>query len=261
MVAGVVAAHVMLHAVAVQPVLQGGCGSQMLWWYDTTLFTLFLLGPSQGALLAVWFVFGGGRFLWRALILVVGTSLYVWCLLGADKEWLILSVGEMCVCGIMLLIARLAGLRLLRYLQPSLASGAFQFYIRDILMWTTVVAIALSAWKSFQAGAFSFLHDAIANIVPVFASITLVNGASVFSTLGRRWIAARILLLPAAVVAAAIWLSKTIPDPYRLNMSYYLPLLGIVAAWTAGSLLLLRSAGYRLAWRPPFADPPQEIAA
>jgi len=247
LVAALVVTHVALHAVALSMLLDWMPAHLTLWPPD-----FLMLGPSQGTLVAFWAVLGGGKVVWRVLAVILGSLLYLACLSKADKEWLTITFVQMSVCAVLLLLFRWAGLRLLRYSDPKMASGPFQFYIRDLFAWTTALAVVLSAWRCLPAGAFAFLNRSIPAAVVV--SLTLVSGISIFSALGRHWVVARTLLLPIVVIPAAMLSNATIND--TLPWWHFPSLLGIMAAWITGSLLVLRFAGYRLAWRPR-PEPPQ----
>jgi hypothetical protein len=143
--AGLVVEHVVLNAIAVAvmmpPVHPGNTLS------DVFPYALFMLGPSQATLLAFWVMLGGGRFLWRVLPTVLGVVLYLWWFQRADSEWRMTIIGQVCIWGVLLLIARLAGLELVRSSTLPSASQPFQFSIWDMLMWTTALAIVLSVLR------------------------------------------------------------------------------------------------------------------
>ena len=260
-VAGFVGAHVVLHGMAVWAISSGLHPDRTCSPSDIALYSLFMLGPSQGTLLAIWVVLGGGKFLWRALSTALGTILYVWCFSFAhdhsSREWLITTLATMGVSAAFLLPGRWTGLRLARSCDSRPASGPFQFYIRDILLWTTATAVVLSGWRCLPRHALDFLHDAVP--VVAFAGFILIGAVSMFFALGRGWIVARILLLPIAVVLTAKFLNASIPG--AAPTWYFALLVSLMIFWLAGSLLVLRFAGYRLAWRRRFADPQAEIAA
>ncbi len=260
-VAGLVAAHVVLHGVALLAIVGG------LWPNYTyspryiALYSLFTLGPSQGTLLAIWVVLGGGKFLWRALSTALGTILYVWWFSFAhdhsSREWLVTTLATMCVSAASLLLARWTGLRLERSCDSRPASGPFQFYIRDMLLWTTATAIVLSGWRCLPKSALDFLQNAVP--VVAFVGLGLIGAVSMFFALGRRWIVARILLLPIAVVLTAKFLNASIPG--AAPSWYFALLFSLMVFWIVGSLLVLRFVGYRLAWRRRLEQSQENIAA
>ena len=142
---GLVAVHVVLHGVALPmvmtPIRRGGNLS------DVLLYALFMLGPSQATLLALWAMLGGGRFLWRVLPTTLGMILYMGCFQRTDSEWRIMIFGQMCVWGAIFFAARVAGLRLMQASALPSNPKPFQFSIRDMLMWTTALAVVLSALR------------------------------------------------------------------------------------------------------------------
>ncbi len=142
-----VVAHVVLNGAAIAlmttiaPFHPGGELSDVFSW------SLFLLAPSQATLLALWVMLGGGRFLWRLLPTVLGVILYLWWFRKADSEWRMIIFGQFCVWGVFLLVARLTGLELVLSAAPRTASRPFQFSIRDLLMWTTALAVVISTLR------------------------------------------------------------------------------------------------------------------
>jgi hypothetical protein len=251
-VVALVVVHIVLHAIAVSVMLRDWSpGGGLLSLSDMTLYALFMLGPSQGTIVAVWVILGGGKFLWRLLAPALGAIIYVGCFSSSSinmRQWLITTIGVMAIWAAILLAARWMGLRLLRFSDSKVPSGPFQFYIRDMLAWTTGVAVVLSAWRCLPEDAFGFLHQEMPGVV--FISLTLVAAISTFSALARRWLVARIVLLPVIVGVAAHLLTDKISGGFPW---WYFPLLlGLMAFWVVGSFLVLRMAGYRLTWRRPF---------
>jgi hypothetical protein len=258
-VAGLVVAHVLLHAAALSVILEG-MRTTLTWSPSAvTMYALFWLGPSQGILLGVWVALGGGRLLWRAILTTLAAILYAWCFSSVQgiwqQEWLIHFLAAVGLSGAVLLLARWAGLQLLRCSHTRAASGPFQYSIRDMLAWTTAVAVVLGAWRCLPAAAFDFLRQSIPAVA--FISCPLVAVASMFFALGERWVAIRLVLLPATVILGAKLMCEVIPGP---SWSYFAFLLGSVAFWLVGSLLVLRLAGYRLRWRAWRAEPQAENA-
>jgi hypothetical protein len=224
------------------------------------LCALFMLSASQGALLALWLVLGGGKLRWRLAVLVLGALVY-WCCFpypypyAPMVDWLCIACGELGVCTAMLLVARWTGLRLVRLTNTRMRPGPFQFYIRDILVWTTACAVFLSVWYSVPADDFSPQALGVQ-----FVCFTLVAGVSTFSTLGQGWIVARIVRLPLVVGFAAVLLTKALGGGFPWPWWYFAMPLTLMALWLVASFLVLRVAGYRLAWRPGFEQPPEQPA-
>jgi hypothetical protein len=258
MVTGLVVAHVMLHGIAVSAVLCGLYPDGTFSPLHFTIQALLMLGPAQATLLAVWVALGGGKFVWRALPTALGTILYVGGFSYArnpwSEDWLFTAVATMGVSLAMLLLARWLGLRLARSCDSKPASGPFQFYIRDILLWTTAVAIVLSGWRCLPKDAFAFLQGAVPLLA--FAGLILIVAAAMFAALGRGWIVARVLSPPTAVVLTAKFLNATLPSPQPTW--YFAIMISLMLFWLLGSLLVLRLAGYRLGWRAWRAKPQAE---
>ena len=212
---------------------------------------LFLLGPTQGALLAIWTALGRAKLIWRVLPMALGVILYVRFIGDVDGEFVLCTIGELVVCTAVLFVARLTGLEMVKASDLAESSHPFQFYIRDILIWTTALAVFLSAWQclsSLNTG-FQGLSAGYMAVVPV--DLTIVAVASMFLALGRGWIAARTLSLPLAIGAGAALIAWTISEPD--SVWFIAMALGFMAFWLVASLLVLRFAGYRLAWRPELA--------
>ena len=210
---------------------------------------LFLLGPTQGALLAIWTALGRAKLIWRVLPMALGVILYVRFIGNVDGEFVICTIGELVVCTAVLFVARLTGLQMVKSSDLAVASHPFQFYIRDILVWTTALAVFLSVWKCLPPDAIEFRHRSIPGAV--LTSLTLVAGVSIFSSLGRGWIVARIFSLPLGIGVTAALIAWTIPG--ASSTWYIAMMLGVMALWLVASLLVVRFAGYRLAWRPELA--------
>jgi hypothetical protein len=246
-----VVAHVALHALALL-VCKGppAAGSDLL--RVMAVFALFTAGPGQGALLAIWTVFGNGRFLWRTLSVAVGALLYVWLvgLAERDEEFVLCTIGELGFFTVLLCVARLTGLKLLRFSDVVRALGPSQFYIRDMLVWMTALAMLMSAWRCLPSDAIQFHESTMPAGVPV--GLAIVAGATMFSMLGRGWVVVRIVSLPLAIGIAAVWLAWSVGELNRIGSNVIL--LGVMALWLLASLLVLRLAGYRLAWRPELAQ-------
>jgi hypothetical protein len=258
-----VVTHIVLNALAFSAMSAGASPNRTFSPCDIALYALFMLGPSQGALLAIWVALGGGRLAWRWLVIVPGAIIYVLCCFLAHgssrsgEEWLIISLVTMGVAIVALLLARFAGLRLAWISEAGTPSGPFQFYIRDMLLLTTAVAVVLSIWRCVPKAAFAFLTRAIPAVT--LAGFLVVVGASMFSALGRGWIVARVLLLPIAVVSTAVLLNKTIPA--AAPVEDFVVLISLMMFWLVASLLVLRFAGYRLTWRSWRARPLEQSPA
>ncbi len=247
-----IVAHVVLHAIAigVMFVVRHPSGKPI----DVFLFALFMLGPSQGALLAIWIALGRTKFLWRVLPAALGAIVYS-SFIGTHLESGFFIMGELVVCTVILLVARLTGLRLTIPSDSIKVSRPSQFYIRDMLVWMTALAVFLSLWQCLQPDSREFQHWSISGVALV--SLTIIASVSIFSTLGRGWIIVRIASLPLAMGVAVQYLVWTHASPPK--SWFFAMLLGFMALWIVGSLLVVRFVGYRLVWHPELCLHPPTI--
>jgi hypothetical protein len=245
-VVGLVMAHAVLHLAALRVVVGG-----LLSPSGMVVSAAYMLAPSQGALLAVWAVFSRDKLAWRVLSLTLVGVAYLPLFLSITskygREWVWLMIEEALTFGAVLLMARLTGLQLARVGDSRRFMDRFQFYIRDMLIWTTALAVFLSAWRCTSK-----------NILIDLISLTLVAGVSTFSTLGRGWIVARIVRVPAIIGLATVLAMTVASEASWWDIT--LP-LSLMALWIVASLLVLRSAGYRLVWRPRIEEPLENAAS
>jgi hypothetical protein len=254
---GLVAVHVALHVVALSLILMHVQPSDSMTPFAVFLEAIFLLGPSQGVLVAMWVILGGGKFLWRALAATLGAAAYLWCFSNADEEWLTYLFGEVMVWCVLLLAARCTGLELSRATDVKPASRRFQFSIRDMFVWTTTVAVFLSAWYSARENGFVVKDHP--DVGPILSIFTAIAGVCMFSALTRGWIVVRVVLLPIVVALAAESLVLCIG--FREPFWYLFIDLSLMSFWLVASFLVLRFAGYRLAWRSRPEQPQADVPA
>ena len=118
------------------------------WPYEVLVDALFMIGPSQGTLLALWLALGGGKLLWRVVPTALGVVVYYWSWPQNVLDiWLVVVFGLFCFWGVVLLIARVTGLELERNNAFRSDSRRSQFYIRDMLAWMTALAVVLSTMR------------------------------------------------------------------------------------------------------------------
>ena len=249
LIPSLVIVHLLLHALAVWPVMQdrlfvGG-------WTDYFLYPLFMLGPSQGALLAVWIALGRRGTPWRVALAAIGTVAYLVCFHHADDEWLAMMIGEMAFMVALLLCARLTGLELTRSEQQPSVRPRFQFFIRDMLAWTTALAVVLSAGQVVVLYEWypAYFHYAVGESLVVVGILSFVALVSLWAALGQRWFVVRVILPPAAVGAGAAIPASLFPH----SIWFSAMMLGLMAVWITGSLLVVRWAGYGLSWQWRFS--------
>ena len=218
--------------------------------------SLFMLLPSQGNLLGFWTALGGKRTPWRVVSTVIGM---VVCLVVWDRFAYRHFVGEAVLpfvwqtvnVSVLLLLARMAGLKLIHAGSEPVERelGRFQFSLWQLLTWTTVFGVILSAIHYLPDGLqlnFQF-NPIVAKLAVSLGSVAL---ASVWLAFGRKWLTVRIILLVVMAIglgtAMPLWHST--PGPL-VSWAYSCFLLFAEAAWTTASLLVVRLAGYQLTWR------------
>jgi hypothetical protein len=223
-------------------------------WFPIELMVM-TLAISQGSLLGIWAALGGPPAPWRLLATAAALVACMWLLPGlfvdADVEvWTYVVFTQMVGTSLPLLALRLRGLGIVRPTpsDPEPELQKLQFTLRSLLEWTTALAVLLGmvqmtpedfreAFTSWQGGL---------EIVAIFGGDALLALAALWTALGARWTAARLLLLGLAGGVAATGIA-VVDAPYRLITALAFLLLSV--AWLVGSLWVFRVAGYRLAWR------------
>ena len=209
-------------------------------------FPLLALAPSQASLLGFWAAFAGRGNAWRFVMvvtLVVGHYVLNDRVFdsGEMQFWLAVQVIQALPWLIAVLVARSLGLRLIHEIDRD--GDLFQFSLRQALGWMAAVGVLLTAvrWmpEDFPT---SFLRPS-GWAIP--GGCSLIAAASMWLTLGRRWLPIRLLLLPISVAAATTILKLGIGF---LDVWVYATLMACEAAWLIVSLLVVRTAGYRLVW-------------
>jgi len=211
----------------------------------------FLLGGSQATLVAVWVAFGGGRLPGRVLATVVGLAVYVhffyFHVVGNDR--LIFAVGHLALMSACLLIARAEGVELRRCDDASIASRPPRFTIRDMLLWMTSLAVGFGSLRHSLGWAFP---DLSRQTITGYGSLLLVAGVSIASVLSNGRLLVRLLPVPPIIGLAAavlLWNQQSNSSYYRISFCSIGLAVTVMCAWIAGSLLVVRFAGYRLMWR------------
>jgi hypothetical protein len=254
-IGGLAAVHVVLHFVVL-----GVLGGYLDRWSSERpglcgllLTHLLLLGQSQAVIVAVWVAWGSGKLLWRLVPTILGALVYLSCYPRSDSQMLMcFTFGEMSFCLPLLLVARMAGLRLEIASCPSTAPRHYQFSIRDLLLWTAALAVVLSAIRCLPLPRLGqvFFDSQVIIAVVVF---TCFAGVMMYSSLGSGSFAARrqAVLLAFVFLLCMASLTGMPKDAWEL---LHIPLdFGSIVAWLIGSFLVVRWAGYRFAWRRPFS--------
>ena len=198
---GLVVVHLLLHALALLTLIGPWFHSA---WSDALDLPILMLGPSQGALLAVWIALGGRGTWLRVILAAAGIVAYMACFKPNDPGFAYLGAGEfmgttictMVFLGTSLLLARLSGLELTRPARAVPGRPRSQFFIRDILLWTTVLAVVLSAARFLGSKEWHVIDFTDVGLVAALASLPLVAAACLWAALGRERLMAP---CPAAV--------------------------------------------------------------
>jgi hypothetical protein len=236
---------------------------------ESVRYLVLGLTLSQPSLLAIWVAMGRKGSLWRysaLLAVIVG-----WSVAWEAKVGPHLSVKGIFLVqiGILLLseavftfgavsLARLAGACVSATNSPAAVDPAgFQFTLRQLLVLTTVLAIAMGLIRwlvpvEALRGALRYLH-LLVGISGAAAAIAL---AALWAALGIGWPALRLLTLLLMVVGATTGFACL---NSQIEIDESLPWFGPQALLVYASLLVVRAAGYRLTWqrrRRAVAGPP-----
>jgi hypothetical protein len=219
---------------------------------------MYWVGPSQGTLFALWVALGSKRTVARVLVAVAGIVVYLSCFHDLAQDWLLDTIGQAAVLTSILLLARLTGLGLDHTSNSPVAPRPLQVSTWDVLVWTTVFAVVLIAIRFLSPASPPPSEDIApdsAMAVPITApplypaalAITLVTIPSIWLGLGKKWLAARVLLLPMMICLSAAVLSVAF-GYWKFYLSRTIALTGI-SVWLLASLSVVRLAGYSLTWQ------------
>ncbi len=245
LIPGLAIVHLWLHANVLwdsEHLAEGG---------DMTLWT-WLLGPCQGALLALWIALGGRRSYLRVILAAAAVGVYLGSLSPIGQHswatgWLALTTGEMALLTAILLVAHWTGLELTSTAPSPSVGPRFQFYLRDIFAWTTALAAVLGAARFLHLRGWSptFMR---ANYLAACVMLSAVALAFFWAVLGQRRIIARILVVPAVVVAELACL-VTLPARHRASLLAEFGAYAVLGVLLVASLSVVRWAGCRLSWQ------------
>ncbi|HUT94713.1 MAG TPA: hypothetical protein VMY37_34975 [Thermoguttaceae bacterium] len=253
-----VAATVLVDVVALSVAASADRGSPPLWPHPAVL-VLFALSMSQVSLAAIWTGFAGrwfqGRMMGLMLIAVMWSRYVAWIVAPSQIDDYACLYGSLLLAQtiailVSLTVARLSGARLVRADRVDVAGDGssgpsrFQFSLREMFSWTTVLAVVLGALRySVDHHLFpAYLGDwrqwavlSLANAVPALLAVWATLGT------GRPGLRAMALAL---ATAAAIGAGGTLAEVVSLRAYAVLCILQVV--WVLGSLCVFRAAGYRV---------------
>ncbi len=253
-----VAATVLVDVVAVSVAASADRGSPPAWPHPTVL-VLFALSMSQVSLAAIWAGFVGRSFYGRVTGLMLITAMWAryvaWIVAPSQIDDYACLYGSLLLAQtiailVSLTVARLSGARLVRADRVDVADGGasgpsrFQFSLREMLSWTTVLAVVLGALRySVDHHLFpAYLGDwrqlavlSLANAVPALLALWAALGT------GRTTTRAMTLAL---ATTAAIGAGSMLAEVVSLRAYAALCILQVV--FGLGSLCVFRMAGYRV---------------
>ena len=238
------------------------------------VFTWLGTVGAQGGLHAVWCVLAPVGFIKRLAVGVgTGLILFVSFVLGfvvSERAHLPADYWETVVTGLLCLplmavaiqsplwLARVCGgWRILHRADLSRQSGARTFGIRDILVATAVVALALSAARLAVPDSVSSDDEFL---LPLAIAVLAAAGISMLTTLPvvvatlrtrRMWLVLPAALLLDVVIAIGFGVIMSAiegyPTPWEVSVGLVF-LAGSLFACLAGVLLVVRGFGFRLSW-------------
>jgi hypothetical protein len=214
---------------------------------DSPVVTLLAITLSQAYLLGLWTAFSDAALWSRLLVLGIGT-VYLGGLIDLVSfhevlQWAAVTVW-LVTAGI-LFTARRWGWELRRITEPSsrAASEPWQIKIRGLMILTLVLAMLFAGASSLRE---TNPRDLILTVV--FGLCNVVLGlAAAWAALGLAQPLKRlpVVFLLSPTMGTLFWYGVNSPSPYaylRINLC-----LLMQAVVTFGSLLIVRSCGFRLA--------------
>jgi hypothetical protein len=213
----------------------------------------------QALLLALWATTSGASPWWRLAGLVVG-AVYLEALFPSDfrREFLGMSTIAVAVTTVALLVVRALGLRLTRPADPAQPARpeleGFQFSIRGLMLFTAAVAVLSAAARALQDSPRGFML-----LVVVWAMCFVAVGVvALWAALGvSRPLRRGPIVFALSPVLGAFF--ATAAHAHRAGCVYILLIMLLYPTLSIGSLLVVRSCGYRFVRREVSSpEPPDE---
>jgi len=254
---------------------------------------------GQLGAIVVWGILGSGSIVWRIpslfILLMVGWNCYELLAHIADQDvtWLQLNWNDLVIVqGVILMV--LCGILRLRGYSLQVTDGKdggeshknrgsqpIQFGIRDVLIWTTSLAVLLGIAKAGDLLTVRFIQRSYAAGFLLLAMVALSTVAvllvAIWASLGRGWTPLRLLVLVLASLSTGVPLalySVHVGQPmmarnpdYRFFHWYatgywWIGWMFLTATLLAASLTIFRTLGYRLVRIPrQRAVPPRTQSA
>jgi hypothetical protein len=127
----------------------------------------------------------------------------------------------------------------------------FYFHVvgNDRLLWMAALAVGFGSLRHRLEWVLPALSR---QTIIAYGSLLLVAGVSIASVLSNGRLLVRLLPVPPIIGLAAavlLWNQQSNSSYYRISFCSIGLAVTVMCAWIAGSLLVVRFAGYRLMWR------------
>jgi hypothetical protein len=252
---GLVVAHVLLHFVALQSFTTPARMTDPRAVF--VRYVIFALGASQATLVLAWAALGSGNFAWRVYPAFLGTVVYLCWLPVKDADWLLTTCGPIFAWGPIFLLARILGFKVAEAFDDGEAPARLQFTIRDILAWTTGLAVTLSVLH-YLPTTWIPRRPPPRELIFMFGGLLPNAIAALYCALGDRRLFVR---LATMVLAPVVGVCVPVALDHDFNIGGLVLFYEAMAFWLIASLLLVRWAGYRLVWQWPYGRKRQEEVA
>jgi hypothetical protein len=218
---------------------------------------LFALAMGQAVLIALWGVASTSS-PWRRLVGLVAVAAYLEALLalGLDGEFLGTATVTIAVTTASLIVVRALGVRLARESEEGRTGrgepDGLRFSIRGLMTFTAAVALLSAGARTLQASRGGFILLAAVWAL-CFVAVGLV---ALWAALGEARPRRRVLVVFALSPVLGGFFAHA-SEAHQAGQFYILTTMLLYPAVLLGSLLVVRSCGYRLVGRAmPFPEMP-----
>ena len=208
---------------------------------------------ADAGLVGVWGGLSSTRLTWRFLG-VIAAILYLWAVLSFETFNLDIVEYLMIAFSTVALVMVLIGLRYSRYelhlahLPNELTSpNGFQFSIRHLLLTTALVAIVLGIGRGVQSISDQDPESVLVATIPL--CVIMVELATLWATLGMGqslFRLAGVVPLSFGIGTIPMFYVGVLEEANLRTMAQFSGIFGFQAIFSAASLLVVRSCGWRL---------------
>ena len=203
---------------------------------------------AVAAVLAMWLALGSGRAIWRAILVIAGTSgaALAFCVISgeAEAEWLVLMGVVAATTASIFMLARILGFTLVKAAANQIRAEKLQFSVRQLLTLTAVVAVVAAGARLLLPIAMT--PSAIVICLTATSCLGAVAPMAVWATLRPDLTVIKTLsLVVVAFLMAGVdyyVMEATNADPGLIWGSTVI----VYTVALVGALLLLRARGFRL---------------